>query len=363
LGVLAVLLGPRAYSEGPPEGETWDELARLRRSQDAALERMLESGDVHDVAWAAYTVGLERRASLADHIVHALDHAQESARSGVDSTALVRVLLAAAADAGVRCSVGLLGEYLSGSFAVRGSATKILLDTPGADLLAAWDHFECGSLMCAEQLAIGSRLAVDRTPGFCLRVLRDIELTLHVVVLDGGEPEPTVAPRFKDTVPADCYARRESGFPPVVFYDVTRRACIGAIVLTASPIPVFVQRVSDEEVGASGCIDLGDAEAARLALLASLLRSTVEKFPLTVERVAYVRWSTLGEFQGAVTSTRREYENLYWSVVGASLKTGVLHLAEARTVSPRISVRLTDMRVDERPAPVLPPFESTNPYR
>lgn len=364
LAGITCVLGPRAYSKDPEPPAALTRLEKLRTAQDGVLEAMLRSEDVREIAWAAYVIGHERRTSLSGAVMRALERAQGMTASGVDTRGLVRVLLASMADVGARGSMDLVGRYLVGSFTTAGSATVILLRASDAELLRAWDQYEDNSMMCAEQLALGSRLAEHRVPGFCSRLLGALELTLRVVVLDEGQREPPLTGRSTDNVPGDCYVRREDGFPPIVFYDVARTSRIGATVLVEAPIPVFARRVTGEHMAASGCIDLADADVARRALLATLLQSDRDLFPLPLDKVIYVHWTSEREFRDAVHLALRQYECFYWFVVGMAIEAGVLRDEEAPRLSPRISALLTDRRPGgEYSTLELPGFEPRNPYR
>ena len=363
LAGITCLLGPQAYSNDPEPSAALTRLEQLRTAQDGVLEAMLRSEDVREIAWAAYVIGHEHRTSLSGAVMRALDRAKKMTASGVDTRGLVRVLLASLADVGARGSMDLVGRYLAGSFTTAGSATVILLRASDAEVLRAWDQYEDNRIMCAGQLALGSRLAEHRVPGFCCRLLSALELTLHVVVLDQGQCEPPLARRSTDNVPGDCYVRREEGFPPIVFYDVARKTRIGATVLVEAPIPVFARRITGEDMAASGCIDLADADVARRALLATLLQSDRDRFPLPLDKAIYVHWTSEREFRDAVHLALRQYERLYWSVVDRAIEAGVLRDEEAPRLSPRISARLTDRRPGECSALELPAFEPRKPDR
>ena len=316
LGRGRYLVGLAGALRGSPAIACLTRFEELRAAQDGVLEAMLRSDDVRDRGRIHHR---PRASRLAELVVCGLRRALRMAEAGVDTTALERVLLAAAADVGARGGIDIVGRFCLGSFASRGAATTVLLNTPNADLLRAWDQYENDRVMCAEQVAIGSRLAQDHVSGICLRLLSAVELTLRVVVLDEGEADPPPPQRYWDSVPADCYARRERGSRRLS--STTSREQCG---LGHRPGCIADSRVRSadhrREGGGLRLRRLGDADAVRLALLATLLQPNAEESPLPLQRVAYVRWGTNGEFQGAVSSALRQYEILYWSVVNGALR-------------------------------------------
>ncbi len=216
--------------------------------------------------------------------------------------------------------------------------------------------------MSAEQLAFGSRLAEHRVAGFCYRLLETTELTLHVQLLD-EDAVAAPATRGFNRIAADCYVRREDGFPPVVFYEVKIGISRGARVLAEAPIPVYVSRVTADGMAGSGCSDFVDDGIARHALLATVLQRDLAAFALPLDRVLALHLTSGAQFQAAVLRALREYEGLYWATVREAIESGVLRLDEAILLRPIITVTVEDCRSEDLPIPSLPEFEPTNPYR
>jgi hypothetical protein len=306
----------------------------------AAVNRLLQSNDMKDVAWGAYTASQYHVRSALPLLTAALER-----DLGADTDAR-RAAELAILDALVQLDAHVPVDALRPSLDRWPIPALILLANASGDrdgLLL--ERFNATSGF--EWQAIANLLLKSKPPGFAFRLLEGLRLRLTVYVTDdrsyrigsglgtGGEH----GPNYELVVP---------GFPPLAHYQFVV-AGPGATMLSIGPQIVYYARRTQNPAAIppqTGSTFARPHDVDRVQYLNALVRERFAAAPLRDQSWATVVWTNPQAFRQDVSLHRKRVEDRYHDVVLLLVSSMRLTEEKSRTLTPNITITFEDLRND-----------------
>jgi hypothetical protein len=347
--LLATLVVP-SFAHADGGGPVSAEIAQLSKRVD----ELLGSADARELAWGAYlsgSYGLTDRASTLTAVLIA------SLEDGSADSEHLRVALL---DALIRLRAEVDPELLLALFKLGYRAEAIVL------LVSAMPRSQSvlleladGWLDHTEWTAACNMLAETRTPGLAALLLRDVEVSVTVLVTDdvGVGLGEGVGFGCGASYGIGCGASIPQGFPPLTYYDLTPYPERGVTVVAPGRNPVYMStrntprsaRVAASKGRASG------NSRERLEYLAETLDTYINSIELNDEVSRTIVWSDAASFTSEVSGIRDEVVQAHGALKKRLVAAGLLTKADARAIGPKIEIIIEDRRGDpSEPLPSVP---------
>jgi len=327
-GMLLLTCGAARSSAQPPQ---------TFREATAAVNRLLQSSDVKDVAWGAFTSSQYHVVSAVPLLTAALG--RELGANGDAGRAAELAIL----DALVQLDAHVPADALRPSLARWPIPTLILLANASGDRDALLlERFSATSDF--EWRAIANLLLKSQPPGFAFRLLEGLRLSLTVYVTDDANRG------FGSGLGAGAgcgnYALRVPGFPPLAQYQFVV-AGPGATILSSGPQTAYYAR----RMGGPGAMPppagstvAKPSDADRVQYLNALVGTRAETATLRDRSSITVVWTNPQAFRQAISVQRQRVEDLYQDVVLFLVTSNRLTEDESRTLHPNITIAIEDRR-------------------
>jgi TonB family protein len=346
-----ILLTCGAARSGAQPSQTFGEAT-------AAVNRLLQSSDVKDVAWGAFTASQYHVVSAVPVLTAALGR-----ELGPDADAR-RAAELAILDALVQLDAHVPVEALRPSLDRWPIPTLILLGSSIGDRDALLlERFSTTNGF--EWQAIANLLLKSKPPGFAFRLLEGLRLRLTIYVTDdpsrgfgsglGSGIENSGLGRGSEN--GANYVLSVPGFPPLAVYQFVL-AGPGATVLSIGPQTVYyARRMRSPAVlpplTRSTLAKPNDFD--RVQYVNALVRERVETVPLPDQTSVTVVWTNPQAFRQDIPAHRKRVEDLYHNIVSGLVLSKRLTEDESRTLTPNITIAIEDKRSDK--AELLPAIE------
>lgn len=341
--------------EPVPLDDLREQMETLRGQQTALARRLLLSEEGPRVAWGATWA---RELRLTDVEAELLEVLGRDTRSpGVMPHLALLAVFDALIQLDVHVEDGLLLPYVSreGIHMESVAAATILAVRSGAPhtQLAAFDAFDARENSWAEAwLALGNALNAGRTaPGFIARLVERLEVELKVQVVDHDKLRG-----WGGSMSIGCGdGRREipDAYPPLWSYDLSPTQREGDPLLADGPTPIYLERRPVTR-GIGSTRRTHDRSKDRLAWIAARLGAEVDDLPLHRKHYGRVRWSDADTLLREVESEKAKVRRAHQKLLAMLLERNVLSETEARTLEPRIVLKLKDDREDQSEPLPLP---------
>lgn len=204
-------------------------------------------------------------------------------------------------------------------------------------------------------LAIGDLLAEHRTPGFALRLLRDLEVTVAVTVGSGfgagsgGGMSACGGCRPLAPLP---------GYPPIGYYKLMRQLIPGSALVAAGPTPIYVERgiTSQHHVCWASGEPGADRNEYRLDYLAALLYVPRDKLPFGAKSNYSLPWLDEEQFSSDMQAIVADQKAQFGLLLRKLQDAGLLEAAEAAGLQPDLRFDVNHLRDDKSALLVVPQF-------
>ncbi len=331
VGVL-LLTGGRAHAQSPQTfGQT-----------TATANRLLQSHDVKDVAWGAFTASQYHIVSAVPLLTAALGR-----EVGGDADAR-RAAELAILDALVLLDAHVPVEALRPSLQRWPIPTLILLNNAIGDRDALLLE-RLSAASGVEWRAIANLLLKSTPPGFGFRLLDGLRLRLTVYVTD-HDPSRGFGGGSGSGVSNDSnFVVAMSGFPPLADYQFVS-AVPGATILSIGPQTVYyTRRIQSPAVipPLNRSTSARPTDFDRVQYLNALVRERFETAPLRETSSVTVVWTNSQAFRQDISAHRKRVEDLYREVVSFLVLSKRLTEGESRTLMPTITIAIEDHRSDQ----------------
>jgi hypothetical protein len=208
----------------------------------------------------------------------------------------------------------------------------------------------------AAWLTIRNLLAAQRAPGFAAALLRELELHLHISVLD---PDHRVGiGRRGGGIRGGCgdgVIRVQEGWPPVARYTLTRFTGRGARLLAPGKHPVYVRR-TEARSGKRGFGSVSYSIRKGRCRFEYLEEMLGREPPIREDHRATVLWKGTGQFLADAMRARHRVQKAFEETTRILVARGHLSPEDAAALRPKLSVNVVDRR--ETKAPALPDLPS-----
>ena len=303
----------------------------------ADATRLLASADAKDVAWGAFTACQYHVVSAVPLITSALSRPLAGDRVAQEATelALLDALIQLDAKVPVTVLEPLIARWPVPTSVLLANATgdrdAVLLPLVSSTDGAFWN-------------GIANLLLVTRPPGFAMRLLTGLRLTLVVHVTNNANLG--VFGGAGTSGEHSLYGALAAGFPPLADYRFSF-ARPGATVQSVGPRTVYYERRLQTQPAFQRfrySSPEGPSNTDRVDYLNALIgegRALQERTEPTVV------WRGAAALRRAVAEHRERVEGRYRVALGSLVVRGLLSDAESRSLTPQIAVRVEDNRDDK----------------
>ncbi|MHC4934212.1 MAG: hypothetical protein ACYTGV_18735 [Planctomycetota bacterium] len=312
--------------------------------------RLLKSDSLKEQAWGAYLAAEQKDAALIPALVRLAEiHGEDKEVQG-------RVVRDTALDSLIRLRAKVDWNRLKPLHRRNRNEVLILVaQYPRANRKALLELMEQKTHNAA-WLTIRNLLVAQRAHGFAAALLRELQIHLHISVLD---PDHRVGRGLRcGGIRGGCgdgVIRVQEGWPPVARYTLTRFTGRGAWLLAPGRLPVYVRRTEAR----SGRRGFGSVSFSirkgrcRFEYLEELLGCEP---PIQEDYRATVTWQSTRHFLTEAMRARYRVLKAFEETKRILVAEGLLAPEEAATLRPKLSVRVSDRR--EAKAPALPDLPS-----
>ena len=310
----------------------------------ADATRLLASADAKDVAWGAFTACQYHVVSAVPLITSALSRPLAGDRVAQEAAELVLLDALVQLDAKVPANVlqPLIARWPVPTSVLLANATgdrnEVLLPLVSSTDGAFWN-------------GVANLLLVTRPPGFAMRLLTGLRLTLVVHVTNKANVGFGGGAGSSGEHSLD--AALAAGFPPLADYRFTS-ARPGATVQSVGPRTVYYERRLQTQPTFSRfrySNPEGPSNTDRVDYLNALIG---ERRALEERTQPTVVWRGAAALRRTVAEHRESVEQRYRTALGSLVVRGLLSEADSRSLTPQIVVRVQDERDDKsQPLPTM----------
>jgi TonB family protein len=304
----------------------------------ATVNRLLQSTDAKDVAWGAFFASQHR-------VVSAIPLLTDDLRRGFGpGSNEQRATELAILDALVELDAHLQADALGASLARWPIPTLILLNNASGDrdaLLLERLSVTGGF----EWKGIANLLLKSTPPGFAVRLLENLRLTLELHVTD--DPTRGIGSGLGGGVESGPnYALGVPGFPPLAHYSFVP-AQPGATIFSTGPDTVYYSRAVRNPATIPPLNRTDSAKPSdrdRIQYVNALVRTRYEAVPLPETTFATVIWTNSQSLRQEVSTQSRNVEEHLRSIISLFQLSNWLSNDESWRLTPHITLRISDDR-------------------
>ena len=351
-GVSADAAATRSATPAAPAADSATTMA-------ADIDRSVARGDICGVSWAAAEADMGPSTRLDAAIVRALRAtpfntiAMDRAERDDGRRVAIDLLL----DDAIRRKIALPDDLIAGrdgDYQHR-DAYILLMAAHPADHGATLLRWFTGRDDESEWAALCAGLTAIRAPGFAAELLRELNITVDIVVVvpgNGGGGGSRFAGRSGDgvlTVPA--------GFPADVGWHLTLDQEKGDACMAAAPLPVYARRTvyAPGVHGIGSHTNIPDRDPVRLHAISMIMGTTVDALPLQSTVSTEIPWTTADAYAAAVVKLRGEIAEHWAALADRLVDMDLLTRGERAGLSLKTQEEITDLRGNAAPTlPVVP---------
>jgi hypothetical protein len=314
----------------------------------------LNSADPRTQAWGAYMVLRDRRTEAVPALlamVAGFPVVEDVAtQADVDQHDAMLGVLDALIQLGVQVPAGD-AQRIYGEFPVQ---SLVLLSRSQEDTAPALlAIFTNARRWPAAWLAAGDLLLQRRAEGFAAAVIEGMTVHALVMVTDRGGGGGVGGGSLCCGLGSS--PKPKAGWPPLGVYafgGCGERLQAGATVLAGGTDPAYYSRqvnASYTPDGGAGCCN-PDQDLVRQHYLTTLLFGSAEQPPVRAHVSHTIAWQGMDAYRGELAALIAEQQRVFAELARRLGKLGLLSEEEAKTLRPRLEIRVWDQRAAPQPA-------------